>query len=161
MVNLEQLSDKELDRVLEQYPWFTAARRERISRRCGKDPDKIRKAVSAEALWFNSRAETVKILEGRAAHPAPAKPKPEYVMVGGDYFSKEDYLEAGELPASPARAKSEEGSSDESVSETLAEIYVKQEFYQRAIDIYEKLILLYPEKSAYFATLIENLKNKI
>ncbi len=161
MVSLEQLSDKELNEVLEQHPWFTAARKERISRRCGQDAEKVRKEVAADALWFNSRAEAVKILTGRTGKPAPAKEKPEVVVVGGDYFSREDYLEAGELPSAAARARSEETASEETVSETLAEIYVKQEFYQRAIDIYEKLILLYPEKSAYFATLIEKLKNKI
>ena len=161
MVTLGQLSGKELDGVLEEHPWFTAARAERISRCCGQDSAKVSQAVAGEALWFNSRAEAVRILTGRAGKPAAAKEKPEVVIVGGDYFSREDYLEAGELPSAAARARSGETGSDGTVSETLAEIYVKQDFYQRAIDIYEKLILLYPEKSAYFATLIEKLKNKI
>jgi hypothetical protein len=51
--------------------------------------------------------------------------------------------------------------SEELVSETLAEIYVRQENYRKAIKIYEKLLLLYPEKNDKFALLIENLKNKI
>lgn len=46
-------------------------------------------------------------------------------------------------------------------TETLAEIYVEQELYDRAIDVYSKLILLYPKKSAYFASLIDKLKTKI
>lgn len=45
------------------------------------------------------------------------------------------------------------------VSETLAELLVKQENYAQAIEMYEQLILKYPEKSAFFALQIENLKN--
>jgi hypothetical protein len=48
--------------------------------------------------------------------------------------------------------------NDEIVSETLARIYINQDNIPRAIKIYEKLILLFPEKSAYFASQIEKLK---
>ncbi|MDP4281102.1 MAG: hypothetical protein Q8867_03035 [Bacteroidota bacterium] len=48
--------------------------------------------------------------------------------------------------------------SDEIVSETLAILYVKQGNVSRAINIYEKLILLFPEKRVYFAGQIEKLK---
>ena len=47
------------------------------------------------------------------------------------------------------------------VSESLAEIYIKQDKYDRAIEMYKKLSLRNPQKSAYFARKIEGvLKEK-
>jgi tetratricopeptide (TPR) repeat protein len=49
--------------------------------------------------------------------------------------------------------------SEEFVTETLASIYAQQGYYKRAIKIFEKLSLKYPEKSTYFAAQIEKIKN--
>ena len=44
------------------------------------------------------------------------------------------------------------------VTESMAEVLMKQDKPGKAIEIYEKLSLLYPHKNAYFAAKIEQLK---
>lgn len=46
-------------------------------------------------------------------------------------------------------------------SETMAEIWIAEKRYDKAILTYEKLSLLFPEKSVYFANKISELKNTL
>ncbi|WP_276089480.1 hypothetical protein [Pedobacter sp. JY14-1] len=58
-----------------------------------------------------------------------------------------------------ARKSAEDHSS--LVSETLAGIYIEQMLYDKAIETYEKLSLMFPEKRRYFADLIQSIEKKI
>lgn len=49
--------------------------------------------------------------------------------------------------------------NDDIASETLAELLVRQGRYNKAIEMYGRLILLFPEKSDYFAARIKHLKS--
>ena len=87
----------------------------------------------------------------------------------GDYFSQEEYdnvrsAEDNVFSRYAARARREKPEqSTEPVedlgfyTETLAQIYAEQGYYSQAKKIYSKLILAYPEKSAYFASLIRKI----
>ena len=44
------------------------------------------------------------------------------------------------------------------ISETLARLLAKQGYRDKAINMYERLCLAFPEKSPYFAAEIEKLK---
>lgn len=63
-------------------------------------------------------------------------------------------------PDSPAdNTKQTDEGNDDPVTETLATIYAQQGYYKKAIQIFEKLSLKYPEKSTYFAGHIEKIKH--
>ncbi|MDP1726228.1 MAG: hypothetical protein Q8M15_05550 [Bacteroidota bacterium] len=61
-------------------------------------------------------------------------------------------------PLNMARQSAEDNT--EMVSETLAQIYTRQALYKKAILMYEKLGLLYPDKLSYFAGLINQIKTE-
>lgn len=66
-------------------------------------------------------------------------------------------LQKGWTRAEKQAARSVE-ENEELVSETLAEIYTRQALYGKAVQMYEKLSLKYPNKSGYFASKIEEVK---
>ncbi len=55
-------------------------------------------------------------------------------------------------------SEQKDGDSEDILSETLATIYIKQGHKSKAISIFDKLRLKYPEKSVYFARRISELK---
>ena len=59
------------------------------------------------------------------------------------------------------KAKRSSEDSHELVSETLAKVYVEQMLYHKALEVYKKLSLKYPEKSTYFASQIKYLELKV
>ena len=92
-------------------------------------------------------------------------------VVGGDYFSQAQYdkVRSGDdniFSRFASRAgkdsSTEENSTmdiaDRFCTETLAEIFAEQGCMEEARRIYSRLILDNPEKSAYFAALIDKLK---
>ncbi len=50
--------------------------------------------------------------------------------------------------------------AEDVITESMAEIWVKQGNKRKAIDTYSKLSFIFPEKSVYFASRIEQLKQK-
>jgi len=194
------ISTKELEHIIEEYPWYNLARKAYIQKSANGDSDKILSFVKESSLFVQSRINFLKAVKGEIGSDFSKEPsekpidvpvnvqeeiqKPRQYIVGGDYFGKEDFQQLSSEGLSvnvefslPAKGNSEgeyredvlsdnsnEGlalNQDMFYTETLAEIYANQELYSQAIEIYNKLILLYPEKNAYFASLIENIKNKI
>ena len=93
------------------------------------------------------------------------------VPVGGDFFSKEEYASVTrESDKVFSRFKAARSEADEEgkwkdpelgfCTETLGRIYAEQGYFDEAKKIYSRLMLRYPEKSAYFASLIRKLDSE-
>ena len=108
---------------------------------------------------------------GDAAEPAAQPARAARPVPGGDFFSKDEYdkvRRAGDNFTFRATDRREfaSGNAEDSLSlefctETLAEIYAEQGYFEQSKSIYRKLLLAFPEKSAYFASLIEKLDKLI
>jgi len=132
--------------------------------------------------------EKIKIPEKKVVEEIEIIPDPieRIVMVGGDYFAQTELdttlleernpidkfikINPKLTPIQNVQQTKEEKEErvslnhvgeDNFMTETLAKIYADQSLYQLAIEAYEKLILLYPKKSDYFASLIQELKIKM
>ena len=105
-----------------------------------------------------------------SAGNVPETPMREVRVVGGDYFSQAQYdnvRQSGDSIFSrfagkagrntPPEDRSGSEMANRFATETLARIFEEQGRTEEARRIYSRLILEIPEKSAYFASLIENL----
>ncbi len=182
---LRNMSLESLAGVVGCYPWFGAAQKilcEQMSRLGGAEIGLLQ--YSDAAMHVTARSRIASLLRKEADYPDAdiaallkkyVKGEPETQNVAnssfkgvGDYFSAEQYEEVktgGDEWIRNIAAKEAEDTAVEVVpefgldycTETLAQIYVEQGYYEKAKEIYSKLILAYPEKSVYFAALIEKL----
>ncbi|MBP9998614.1 MAG: hypothetical protein KBS67_05155 [Bacteroidales bacterium] len=183
-IDIHKLNLEELSGVISMHPWYAGARRELCARmaRNGALSDIL---IGESAMYMGStkvlsdllRQETDVDYTDTSAPEAVEKEEtreqgPTIFVVGGDYFSQKDYEKVKEPEDnifSKFATKAYEGGYIEPLSEdnegiyteTMAQIYLEQDYPEQAKEIYNKLILRYPEKSVYFANLIDEINKKV
>ena len=103
----------------------------------------------------SAAARTVHGRSGGALCAFACRPDRPFPEGGGHRIVAEE----GEV-VEEVRTEAELSGDDDLVTEDLAEIYLAQGLCDEAIAIYRKLSLLNPEKSVYFASLIDKIANK-
>ena len=124
------VDEAQLDALVGRYEWFTPARILRVLQ-TGRSDRRVSIALS------------------------PADLIDRFLKEGGHRIVAEE----GEV-VEEVRTEAELSGDDDLVTEDLAEIYLAQGLCDEAIAIYRKLSLLNPEKSVYFASLIDKIANK-
>ncbi len=189
-INIKALTLDELAGVVNLYPWYGAARKELCMRMAKMGGDAWgRSQYGDSALYVQSRGIIADILRDRtedysdrdlesllrsyiAEEKTPERDNRPVRVVGGDYFTQSQYdkVRKGDdnvFSHFAAKAKEEKPSAsaealgDEFCTEILAQIYLEQGYYEQAKHIYSRLLLNFPEKNAYFASLIEKLEKEI
>ena len=184
-IDLHSLTLDELTGVVNLYPWYAAARMELCRRMFALGPDAwSEEEFATQALYIADRgrfstlvrsgakksfadAEAQKLVASLLEAPAQAE-KHAVRVVGGDYFSQAQYdkVKQGEVfsraalqnqPETPVETGEAGPIADRFTTETLAAIFLEQGQYAEARRIYSRLVLDIPEKSAYFASLIEKI----
>lgn len=175
-LNIEALDINQLNDLIKRHPWFSYAIHTLLVKLYAINKEAFGEELKKSAVFLSSRGALYNRLHNRSANiftdtqPAVPQEKTKYVAVGGDYFTQKDFDELQkEEPANPEPAKLPDSKEDREkvnfqdltfYTETLGNIYASQGYYDMAIDVFSKLILVYPQKNAYFAALISKLKKQ-
>ena len=190
-INLKTLTLDELAGVVGLYPWYGAARRELCVRMAKVGGETWGKDQYAEAALYLADRRIVsdivrhdrrhdysdkdleEILRAYIRPEAPDTEERPVRIVGGDYFTQSQYEKVRRTEDNVfsrfAAGIRKEASDPKDIldvedffcTETLAQIFADQGRYEEAKRIYSKLLLKFPEKNAYFASLIEKLEQEI
>ena len=187
-IDIHALTLEELSGVIALYPWYGGARME-LCRRMSELGALSESQIAETALHLEERRILAALLRAgrstdfsdkdarrlmQAFMPRPAAentPQRRVYVLGGDYFSQDQYetvRQDGDNSFSRFAASERTAGAPTEIpadsegfyTETLAEIYLQQGFPDEAAAIYSKLSLRYPEKSVYFAALIEEINKK-
>ena len=188
-IDIHNLTLEELSGVISLYPWYGGARMELCRRMSGVgalsesqlaetglhlgDRGALSELLRAGQTVDCSDKDVHQLMQAFMPEQPTLQPTRKVYVVGGDYFSQDQYESArsetdGIFSRFAAKAR-EEGYTEEPAggaaeegfcTETLARIYVEQGYPQEAIEIYSRLSLRYPEKSVYFAALIDEINKK-
>lgn len=145
---LEQATVAELDELLESYPWATPLRVRRMQLLGEQDPRL--NLMESDRLFPRSRI----VVDREAILSLSSEDRINRFLKEKELRIVAEEGEVEEEITTEAMLDEE----DDLVSEELAEVYLQQGLRREALEIYRRLSLLNPEKSVYFAEIIQRIE---
>lgn len=168
-----------IEQIATLYPYSSIIQQAYLQHLKSSNSNQLVQSIQCKALQINNRSVLKKQLENIDVRNNEIPKKNESSIFSIDELSELPELERAEnekdkaieaflnnnkeisaiqpkdsVKAAPPTLESEL----DLVSETLAQIFIKQGNFDKAKEIYTKLTLKYPEKRDYFAALIKKLK---
>jgi len=122
--------------------------------------------INAEATSDSSDTDILELIDGDIENSVQGSSSNSSSLIDA-FLSNIPKIERPPMPQRGEIIENEDISTksveepEELASEPLAQIYISQGYFEKALTVYEKLCLKYPEKSSYFADLIQNVKEQI
>ena len=161
--NIEKVEMKDLNQLKKQFPYCENIHNLSLLKAHFLDDINFTKILAISSLYSSNRKSLFKFI-----HP-PLKIKGVKPKANNSTHVFEEWLKDPLLMRQKNNTqdkiketiKKSTEDNDYLTTETLANLYIDQGHYKRAIQAYEILCLKYPKKSGFFANQIQNLKNKL
>ena len=162
----------ELHGLIEKYPYFHTAHQLYLKGLQQTDESKMKLQLKKSAFYVRDRTVLYNYINDKSENQLLEMIQRRLAQIEAKKEEKNETTENlidNFLKSNPKIIPNDEctfqvdlsesmNESPEIVSETLADIYAAQGHKNKAIEIYQKLVLQYPEKHIYFAAQIERLK---
>ena len=155
---LDQNTLPEIEELLNAFPYFQTAYLLHVKNHHNIKSLKFNDSLKSASARIGDRSVlyhlihdliSEKLSKDNELIDAFIQTQPRIIPGKGELKDQEDISEAFIKP------------DEQLMTETLAQIYVELGYYLKAIHVYEKLSLKFPEKSSYFAAQINKIKQCI
>lgn len=170
----ERLNEKSLEdlrRLVQEHPYFQTAVLLYLRNLKNIGDLSYTAELKRTALLVADRTRLEEVMEGKFEELEEMEESEELESSGTPKLQHQDLIDrfitenprikpvgSDTLTDTTVIVAEDENVTDSIFTESLAKIYIKQKQYSKAIRIFEKLNLKYPEKSSYFADQIKTLQ---